>query len=120
MKLEDIITTQQKIEESGGSIVNDIIKKIELYTIAYWDVYFFIAHFENFRSQEAFCDVGDVGYVMRAFIKFFDLYEKDCANLSVIENTPCRLAVAGLNCIGIGHPTEDRFILIGEFLKINE
>lgn len=63
---------------------------------------------------------SDVGYVMRAFIKFFDLYKEDRANLSAIENIPCRLAVVDLNCIGIGHPTEDRFVPIGAFLKINE
>lgn len=120
MKLEDIITTQQRMEELGGLIVNDTLKNIELHTIAYWNVYWFIVHFENFRREDAFCQVEDVGYVMRAFIKFFDLYREDCVNLSAIENVPCRLAVVGLNPIGFGHPTEDRFVPIREFLEINE
>lgn len=120
MKLEDIVTTQQKMEEIGGSIVNETLKNIELHTIAFWNVYCFIVHFKNFRTQEAFCQVEDVGYVMRSFIKFFDLYKEDRANLSAIENIPCRLAVVDLNCIGIGHPTEDRFVPIGAFLEINE
>ena len=53
---------------------------------------------------------SDVGYVMRAFIKLFDLSKEDGVDLSEIKDVPCRLVFYKGRCVGLGHFMKDRFM----------
>lgn len=123
MKLKDIIKTEQEIKETGHAIENNIIEKVDVNTIA---------HFGNTTCFEILCsnvcamslyhNTPNLGYIIKAFIEFFDLSEEDGIRLSEIKNIPCRIICDGWGskCLGFGHFMKDKFVLTEDFAKINE
>lgn len=128
MQLKDIIKTKKEIDEIGYDVVNNIIKNIDVNTIA---------HFNNTTCFEIMCDcvcpmgvynnTQNLGFILQAFIKLFDLSEEDGIRISEIKNIPCRLifeskngCIWGSKCIGIGHFMKDKFVFIEDFVKLNE
>lgn len=128
MKLQDIIKTKKDIDAIGYSIENNIITNVNINTIA---------HFGNTTCFEIGCtdvypmscynNTQNLGYILRAFIEFFELSEEDGIRITEIKNIPCRLIFESKNgctwgskCIGIGHFMKDKFVFIEDFAKINE
>lgn len=124
--LESVIKTKSEIEALGYSIDNNVIKYIDIDTIA---------HFGNITCLEIVCsdvwpmstynNTRSLGYLIRALIELLDISREDGRRLSEIKNIPCRLvfeknstAWRG-NCIGIGNFMNDKFVLIEDFVKIN-
>ena len=124
MNLKNIIKTEKEIREMGYEIENNIIEKVDINTIA---------HFGNVTCLEIGCtnvypmstynNIGNLGYVLRAFIELFDLSEEDGLLLTKIKSIPCRLVFEGdwgSKCIGFGHFMKNKFVLTEEFAKIDE
>ena len=123
MKLKDIIKTQKQIEEMGYKIENNFIENVDVNTIA---------HFGNLTCFEIICtnvcpmsgynNIGNLGYIIRAFFEVIGLSEEDGLRLSEIKNVPCRLIFEGgwgSKCVGFGHFMKDKFVLTEEFAKID-
>ena len=128
MNLKDIVKTKKEIDEIGYDIVNNIIERIDINTIA---------HFGNVVCFEIMCDcvmpmgcynsTQNIGYILKSFIELFDLSREDGLRLSEITNVPCRLifeskngCIWGAKCIGIGHFMKDKFVFVEDLVKINE
>ena len=123
MELKDIIKTQKQIEEMGYKIKNNYIDYVNINTIA---------HFGNLTCFEIICmdvcplsaynNIRNLGYIIRAFIELFDLSQEDGLRLTEIKNIPCRLFYDrwGSKCIGFGHFMKDKFVLVDEFVEVNE
>ena len=124
MKLEDIIKTRKQIEEVGYKIENNFIEEVNINTIA---------HFGNLTCFEIMCtnvcpmsgynNIGNLGYIIRAFFEVIGLSEEDGLRLTEIKNIPCRLIFEGgwgSRCIGFGHFMKDKFVFTKDFAKIDE
>ena len=126
MKLKDITKKASDINKMGHSIENNIIKYVNVNTIA---------HFGNVTCFEIVCsdvcamsgynNIGNLGYLIKSFIELFDLSEEDGLRLTKIKDVPCRLVLEGnggfgSRCIGFGNFMKDKFVLTDEFAKINE
>ena len=126
MKLKDIIKTEEQIKEMGYRIENNLIEEVNVNTIA---------HFNNITSFEIYCsnvcpmcgrnNIGNLGYVIRAFIELFDLSEEDGLRLTKIKKIPCRLVFKKNRFgfvneyIGIGHFMKDKFVLIDDLARLD-
>lgn len=126
MNSNEIIKTEQDLKCLGYHIINNIIKSIDI------DI---IAHFGNCSCFEIICadrhlmgtynNTKSLGFLIRAFVELFDLSQEDGIKLTSIKNVPCRLVFDGepdwgAKCIGFGHFMRDKFILIEDFVKIND
>lgn len=126
MKLEDVIKTKQQVVDFGHNIENNIIAEVNVNTVA---------HFGNLTCFEILCsnvcamscynNIGNLGFIVRAFIELFDLEEEDGIRLSDIKNVPCRLIFEGRGgwgsrCIGFGNFMKDKFVFTEDFAKIDE
>lgn len=128
MKLKDIIKKKADIDAIGYNIGNNIITHIDVNTIA---------HFGNTTCFEIACtdvypmscynNTKNLGYILKAFIEFFEIDEEDGLRIRDIKNIPCRLIFESKNgctwgskCIGIGHFMKDKFVFIDDFAKIDE
>ena len=128
MKLKDIVKTKREIDDIGYDIVNNIIANVNINTIA---------HFGNSTCFEIACNdvypmscynnLQNLGYILRAFIEFFELSEEDGLRITQIKNIPCRLifeskngCIWGSKCIGFGHFMKDKFVFTEDFVRINE
>ena len=128
MKLKDVVKTKQEIDDIGYDIVNNIIANVNINTIA---------HFGNSTCFEIACNdvypmscynnLQNLGYILRAFIEFFELSEEDGLRITQIKNIPCRLifeskngCIWGSKCIGFGHFMKDKFVFTEDFARINE
>lgn len=124
MKLEDIIKTQKQIEEMGYKIENNYIDHVDVDTIAHFgNLTCFEIMCTNVCPMSAYNNIGNLGYIIRAFIELFDLSEEDGLRLAKIKNIPCRLFYEGAwgsKCIGFGHFMKDKFVLVDEFAKIDK
>lgn len=123
MELKDIIKTKKEIEEMGYKIENNFIEDVDVNTIA---------HFGNLTCFEIMCtnvcpmsgynNIGNLGYIIRAFFEVIGLSEEGGLRLSEIKNIPCRLIFEsgwGSRCVGFGHFMKDKFVLTSEFAQIN-
>jgi hypothetical protein len=123
MKLKEIIKTQKQLEEMGYKIENNIIENVDINTIAHFgNVTCFEINCTNVCPMNAYNNIGNLGYIIRAFIELFDLSEEDGLRLTKIKNLPCRIVLEsgwGSRCVGFGHFMEDKFVLTEEFTKIN-
>ena len=128
MTLKDIIKKKADIDTIGYDVVNNVIERIDVNTIA---------HFENTTCFEIICsdvcpmgtynNTQNLGFILRAFIEFFELDEEDGLRISGIKNIPCRLifeskngCIWGSRCIGIGHFMKDKFVFIQDLAKVDE
>lgn len=128
MKLKDVVKTKQEIDDIGYDIANNIITNVNINTIA---------HFGNSTCFEIACsdvypmschnNLQNLGYILRAFIEFFELSEEDGLRITQIKNIPCRLIFESKNgcawgskCIGFGHFMKDKFVFTEDFARINE
>ena len=125
MKLKDIIKTQKQIEEMGYKIENNIIEYVDINTIAHFgNLTCFEIVCSNVCAMSGYNNIGNLGYLVRAFIELFDLSEEDGLRLTRIKKIPCRLIFEGdgslgSKCVGFGHFMKDKFVLTEEFTKIN-
>lgn len=127
MKCKDIIKTKREIDDIGYDIANNIITNVNINTIA---------HFGNLTCFEIACsdvypmschnNLQNLGYILRAFIEFFELSEEDGLRITQIKNIPCRLIFESKNectwgskCIGFGHFMKDKFVFVEDFVRIN-
>ena len=127
MNFNEIIKTEQDLKDSGYHITNNMIKSADV------DI---IAHFGNCTCFEIICtdirlmgvynNTKSLGFLIRAFVELFDLSREDGIKLTNIKNIPCRLVFdgepsrLGAKCIGFGHFMKDKFVLVEDFVKINE
>jgi hypothetical protein len=128
MKLKDIIKKKTDIDAIGYDISNNIITNIDVNTIA---------HFGNTTCFEIACtdvypmscynNTKNLGYILKAFIEFFEIDEEDGLRIRDIKNIPCRLifeskngCIWGSKCIGIGHFMKDKFVFIEDLAKVDE
>lgn len=126
MKLKEIILTKEQIESMGYCIENNIIESVDVNIIA---------HFGNPTCLEIACsnvwlmsaynNTQNLGYLIRAFIALFDLSKENGLRLTEIKNIPCRLVFNGKNswgskCIGFGNFMKNKFVLVEDFVKVNE
>ena len=125
--LDSIIKTKEEIGALGHSVENNVIEYIDVNTIA---------HFGNVTCLEIVCsnvcpmstynNTRSLGYLLRAIIELLDLSQEDGLRLSKIKNIPCRLVFEGTKptwgskCIGIGNFMKNKFVLIEDFVKIND
>lgn len=123
MKLKDIIKTQKQIEDMGYKIENNIIENVNVDTIAHFgNLTCFEIACSNVYPMSTYNNVGNLGYILRAFIELFDLSREDGLRLTEIKNIPCRLVFEGgrgSRCIGFGHYMKDKFVLTEEFAKLD-
>lgn len=123
--LESIIKTEAEVRNLGFGIQNNIIERVDV------DI---VGHFNNSTSLTVTCqdiivtgynNTQNLGYLIRAFVKLFNLDTDDDLYLSSIKNLPCRLVFDdakcqwGSKCIGFGHFMDDKFVMINNFMKIN-
>lgn len=124
MKLKEIIKTQKQLEEMGYKIKNNIIENVDINTIAHFgNITCFEIGCANICPMSAYNNISNLGYIIRAFIELFDLFEEDGLYLTKIKNLPCRIVLEngwGSKCVGFGHFMKDKFVLTEEFAKINE
>ena len=124
MKLKEITKTQKQLEEMGYRIENNIIKNVDINTIAHFgNVTCFEIECTNVYPMSTYNNINNLGYILRAFIEMFDLSEEDGLRLTKIKSIPCRIILEGgwgSKCIGFGHFMKDKFVLTEEFAKINE
>lgn len=124
MKLKEIIKTQKQLEEMGYEIENNIIENVDVNTIAHFgNVTCFEIGCTNVYPMSTYNNIGNLGYILRAFIELFDLSEEDGLRLTKIKSLPCRIILEGgwgSKCVGFGHFMKDKFVLTEEFAKINE
>lgn len=128
MKLKDVIKKKVDIDAIGYDIANNIITNIDVNTIA---------HFGNTTCFEIACtdvypmscynNTRNLGYILKAFIEFFEIDEEDGLRIRDIKNIPCRLIFESKNgctwgskCIGIGHFMKDKFVFIEDLVKVDE
>lgn len=128
MKLNDIIKKKSDIDSIGYDIDNNIITHIDINTIAHFgNLTCFEIGCTNVYPMSCYNNTQNLGYILRAFIEFFELSEEDGIRITEIKNIPCRLIFESKNgctwgskCIGIGHFMKDKFVFIEDFAKINE
>lgn len=126
MTLENITYTAQDIENDGNVIENNIIDYIDVNVIG---------HFNNCPTFEIICsnvtpfsgfnNTKNIGFLIKAFFKMFDLCEEDGISIDDIRRIPCRLIFEkeggwGSRCIGFGHFMKDKFVYSKDFAKIDE
>lgn len=128
MKLKDIVKKKSDIDEIGYDIANNIVTNIDVNTIA---------HFGNTTCFEIACtdvypmscynNTKNLGYILKAFIEFFEIDEEDGLRIRDVKNIPCRLifeskngCIWGSKCIGIGHFMKDKFVFIDDLAKVDE
>jgi len=125
--LSSVVKTAKEIKSLGYGIENNIIEYVDVNTIA---------HFGNVTCLEIVCtnvcpmtsynNTNSLGYLIRALIELLDISKEDGIRLSKIKNIPCRLVFEnagptwGSKCIGIGNFMKDKFVLIEDFVTINE
>lgn len=122
MELKDIIKTQKQIEEMGYKIKNNYIDHVDISTIALGNLTCFEIICMDVCPVSAYNNIRNLGYIIRAFIELFDLSQEYGLRLTEIKNIPCRLFYDrwGSKCIGFGHFMKDKFVLVDEFVEINE
>ena len=128
MKLQDIIKKKIDIDTIGYDIANNIITNIDVNTIAHFgNTTCFEIACEDVYPMSSYNNTQNLGYVLRAFIEFFELEEEDGIRISDIKNIPCRLifdskngCIWGSRCIGIGHFMKDKFVFIDDLAKVDE
>ena len=109
-------------------VENNIITSVDINIIAHFGncVCLEIAC-ENVWPVSGYVNTKNIGTMLQAFVKLFDLEEEDGVRISKIKNVPCRLIFEngynksswGLKCIGFGNFMKDKFILTKDFVKIN-
>ena len=125
--LKSIIKKEEDVRSLGLGIQNNIIENVDVNTIA---------HFGNVTCLEIYCtdicpmctynNTANLGFLIRALIELLGISEEDGLRLSKIKNIPCRLVFNdkncswGSKCIGIGHFMKDKFVLLDDFVLINE
>lgn len=133
MKYETALYTKAEIEEMGHGIENNIITSIDVNIIThfgncvYLDCVCLEIACENVWPVSDYVNTKNIGTMLQAFVKLFDLEEEDGVRISKIKNVPCRLIFEngynksswGLKCIGFGNFMKDKFILTKDFVKIN-
>lgn len=126
MKINEIIKTQKEISELGYTVENNMLKSIDVNVIA---------HFGNTVCFEMYCsnmvpisqhnNTGNIGYLFKALIELLDLSEEDGIRISSIKDVPIRLILTGNSgcgskSIGFGHFMKDKFVLIEDFVKLDD
>ena len=126
MKLKDIILTKEQIEPMGYCIENNIIESVDVNTIAHFgNCNCFEIQCSNVWPMSGYNNTRNLGYLIRAFIELFDLSKEDGLRLTEIKNIPCRLIFNGKNswgskCIGFGNFMKNKFVLVEDFVRVNE
>lgn len=88
-----------------------------------------IAHFNNCVCLTLYSDcctplscynnTNNIGYMIRTLVEILDLSREDGLSFRKIENIKCSLIFDNEKCIGFGNSYKDTFILISDFVKIN-
>lgn len=128
MKLKDIIKKKSDIDAIGHAIDNNIITHIDVNTIAHFgNTTCFEIACTNVYPMSCYNNTHNLGYILKAFIEFFELSEEDGLRIGDIKNIPCRLVfestngcIWGSKCIGIGHFMKDKFVFVQDLAKVDE
>lgn len=118
MRFEEIIKTRREVEDLGCEIENDIIRIVDVRVIAHFgNVVCFVVGCDNVTPISSYNNTGNLGYVIQAFIKLFDLSKEDGVDLSEIKDVPCRLVFYKGRCVGLGHFMKDRFVFTEDLAR---
>lgn len=119
MRFEEIIKTRREIEDLGCEIENDIIRSVDVRVIAHFggNVVCFVVWCDNVTPMSSYNNTKNLGYVIQAFIKLFDLSKEDGVDLSEIKDVPCRLVFYKGRCVGLGHFMKDRFVFTEDLAR---
>ena len=124
--VKDIIHNKSFIKSEGYGLENNIIKEVDINIIAHFvNIPCFTIICENICPYAAYNNIGNLGYLLKAFVEFFEVDKEDGVMLSKIKNIPCRLVFEGNGenhwgekAVGIGHYMKDKFILFNEFSRL--
>lgn len=115
MRFEELVKTRREVEDLGCEIENDIIRSVDVRVIAHFgNITCFVVRCDNVTPMSSYNNTKNLGYVIQAFIKLFDLSKEDGVDLSEIKDVPCRLVYSEGRCIGVGHFMKDRFVLTAD------
>ena len=119
--VKDITHNESYIKSQGYELENNIIKNIDVNIIA---------HFGNITCLTIMChniqpycnhnNIASLGYLIKAFVEFFEKENEDGVMLSTLKNIPCRLIMKGSKAYGIGHFMKDKFILFEDLSQLKE
>lgn len=124
--VKDIIHNENYIKSLGCGLENNIIKEIDVNIIAHFgNISCFTIMCENIFPYCNYNNIANLGYLLKAFVEFFECDREDGVMLSKIKNIPCRLVFEGNGdthfgekAVGIGHYMKDKFILFEDFTKL--
>lgn len=118
MRFEEIIKTRREVEDLGYEIENDVIRSVDVRAIAHFgDVVCLVVWCDNVTPISSYNNTKNLGYVIQAFIKLFDLSKEDGVDLSEIKDVPCRLVFYKGRCVGLGHFMKDRFVFTEDLAR---
>ena len=118
MRFEEIIKTRQEVEDLGYEIENDLIRSVDVRVIAHFgNVVCFVVWCDNVTPMSSYNNTKNLGYVIQAFIKLFDLSKEDGVALSEIKDVPCRLVFYKGRCVGLGQFMKDRFVFTEDLAR---
>lgn len=123
MKLEDIILTEEEIEEKGYVIENNIIEQIDINVIGHFNNCSSLSiRGRNLRIFGGYNNNSNLSFLLKAFVELFEISDEDGLNIRSISNLPCRVVFSQKfgRCIGFGHFMKDKFVLIKEFNNIDD
>ena len=123
MKLDDIITTKEKVENDGHLIDNNMIRGADISVIG---------HFGNIVSLNVYTDncciihdcnnTKNLGFIIHALTELLDLTAEDGYSFNKIKDIPIRIISDGwgTKVLGFGHFMKDRFVYTKELMRIDE
>lgn len=123
-ELKSIIKTEHQLKDLGCSIENNIIKEVNVNTIAHFgNVTSFEIYCQNVIHYSSYNNTSNLGYVIQSFIELMDLSEDNGLRLDKIINIPCRIVYEGhggwgSRVVGIGNFMKDQFVLCDELAKV--
>ena len=126
--VKDITHNFNYFKSLGYGVENNIVKSIDVNIIAHFgNIPCLTIMCENICPYGMYNDIARLGYLLKAYVEFFEVDREDGVMLSNIKNIPCRLVFEGNGeshlgekAIGIGHYMKDKFILFEDFKELDK
>ena len=122
MELKQAFVTENQIISPNHLIRNEMIQSIDVEIIGHFgNICCLRIRGTDHVLMNGYNNTVNLGYVLRSLIELFDLAQENGVLLKDLKNIPCRIIVdahSGL-CIGFGHWMKDKFVYIGDLVKID-